>query len=504
MKFIIALVKTYSLDLIISEIVKCDSVNIKDWEYADMSIYHKLFLTLLYSISISHISTIKEYLSNMYELQYINSRNNLISHILGHSSKKKLLESSIKTYTNILIDCDNQFIQDVYLMYYDIYSYIKSDDILNDIILFTDILSQFINSDTSIFYGHVNKKLYALMSTIMGNSLITSDHIRYYASEITLILIPIEGFSIFDNLFVDLFKFVNEVNFFKWTKIYIAISHHNKIVQTLMHLLDYSSCDSLSHSKVSEIVISGTLFNLLRQSVEIFEHFTNFCKSITNTFIIPHDEIMVVTNDMLEIIMYTLTIHSDIYQKKIVTNIFPEVEEKYCILIDQLLSATSNPKHELYTIIKRPDLAATINKLVYNSVFKHIDISIDNLYKLKDILLCDTNLNLSGLDSDQQLYIKNIFDNYILNDIEYTDEFLDPLTCNVITNPVKIPDINEIFDKTSILTHIHTTSKNPYTRDVLTIDMLNKYNETEEIVNDIQQFLKKKKDFEDKYTKDKI
>ena len=90
-------------------------------------------------------------------------------------------------------------------------------------------------------------------------------------------------------------------------------------------------------------------------------------------------------------------------------------------------------------------------------------------------------------------------------DIEYPDEFLDPITYSPISEPCLIPSMNGFddlyFDKSTIMKQLLIREENPYTRKHLTLEEFEKYNELEEIklknnifmnrVNDYKKNIKK-------------
>jgi hypothetical protein len=63
---------------------------------------------------------------------------------------------------------------------------------------------------------------------------------------------------------------------------------------------------------------------------------------------------------------------------------------------------------------------------------------------------------------------------YTLNDIP--DEFLDPLTCALMIDPVTLPSSRQIVDRSTIMRHLHLNKNNkpddPFSRTPLTADML--------------------------------
>ena len=64
-----------------------------------------------------------------------------------------------------------------------------------------------------------------------------------------------------------------------------------------------------------------------------------------------------------------------------------------------------------------------------------------------------------------------------------------------------IPEVNTIFDRSSIITHLYTSKTNPFTRKSLTEDDIIKYNELDEIKEQINEFKKKITEFETNYKK---
>jgi hypothetical protein len=80
-------------------------------------------------------------------------------------------------------------------------------------------------------------------------------------------------------------------------------------------------------------------------------------------------------------------------------------------------------------------------------------------------------------------------------EIDYPDEFLDPLTCTKIDEPCLIPGMNGFddiyFDKSTILRQLLIKEENPYTRSPLTLEEFEKYNELDEIVQKNKLFKEK-------------
>lgn len=91
--------------------------------------------------------------------------------------------------------------------------------------------------------------------------------------------------------------------------------------------------------------------------------------------------------------------------------------------------------------------------------------------------------------------IKNLIDKSFKNEIELPEEFLDPLIFIKILDPIMIPNVDLIFDKSSIMSQINLEKINPYTREKLDVDILNEYNKKEEVKKKVEEFNKKLADF---------
>jgi hypothetical protein len=218
----------------------------------------------------------------------------------------------------------------------------------------------------------------------------------------------------------------------------------------------------------------------------------NICSS--NGRIVRLNELGKLFEAMLDIMAKTLLIHSTLYEKKIINTVYPEVEERYVLLIAELLTTSTDTNHGIYKVLKRPDMAAKITHVAYKSLDSHIEFTQDALIKIKDIII--SKMEYSQLPKERQELIKKLLNKENI-ELEYPTEFIDPILCSVINYPVKIPNVSEFFDRTSILTHIYEYKKNPYTREELTVEIFTEYNSRPEIIEEIHKFMERKKKFED-------
>ena len=96
-------------------------------------------------------------------------------------------------------------------------------------------------------------------------------------------------------------------------------------------------------------------------------------------------------------------------------------------------------------------------------------------------------------DSDMMTELDNYMDNYMTRvietetfDEELPTEFCDPILCTPLVEPVMLPNVTDLyFDKSCIVNQLYHEQKNPYTREPLTLDTLQEYNETPEVCEKI-------------------
>jgi hypothetical protein len=82
-----------------------------------------------------------------------------------------------------------------------------------------------------------------------------------------------------------------------------------------------------------------------------------------------------------------------------------------------------------------------------------------------------------------------------LTEINYPDEFLDPITDHVITTPVQLPETLQILDQKVIYHILRNNPFNPFSMKPLTIKDLDEHNEKEEIKALLCEFMNKKLNF---------
>ncbi len=150
------------------------------------------------------------------------------------------------------------------------------------------------------------------------------------------------------------------------------------------------------------------------------------------------------------------------------------------------------------------------NENAYHKYFKKTEIQNELIdYSVKSIELFLLNKyfkNILNYNSKEMYELNKYMDLSCINiqkyleeendtEIELPDEFIDQILCIPIKSPIMIPSIDIVFDETSIKSHILHEKVNPYTREYLDEDILQKYNNQEDIKAKIDEFKKKLQEY---------
>jgi hypothetical protein len=155
--------------------------------------------------------------------------------------------------------------------------------------------------------------------------------------------------------------------------------------------------------------------------------------------------------------------------------------------------------NKIHTNINQTFINLLIKIFENNQDNEQIKEQLYNIYNIKYPELMNLSKEIENIPYLYEIIKTYQTDNSI--DIEYTDDFMDPILCIKITDPIMIPEVKSIFDRSSIITHLYTSKTNPFTRKPLTEDDVNKYNELDEIKKQINEFKEKMIEFETNYNK---
>lgn len=482
---LIILLELYSkigVDKMEEKLSEKEFTKVKEYDIKNLSFEQKIIVTLAKAIPICHIGPIKLYHSEF---------NNLHRHkkfkFLTNEKQLKIMEEKVSSLLKIFsFDKSNIVMQNFYVDYYNkLKSKIFVDEIFMDILFFTDFITSF--PQTKNVYGYVRQELYQVCSEILGNSQLNK-HTRNYSAEVLFKLIPFHGFNIAPSFFNDLFSYIGEIDYYKWMSLLQAIKHHKKILQNMTMLLDYPK----KVFEQSDKIISKTLYTLLGNAVESYTQFESICeKSKSNPINYQLEELF---NDFFDIIMMTLNVYTNIYTQAIIKKSYSETEEKYSVLVHKLIESCLSEKSVINTILKQDNLSLQLLTITYQSLYNHIEMCAKHLAQHKKLIF--DGYEKSGLSEDQIKKITFFLEENYKDDINYPEEFLDPLLYVPIVEPIMLPDIKEIHDRVAIVSQIHESGCNPYNRKPLTLEQLEEYNKLPEIVEKIKDFIERKKNFE--------
>jgi len=111
----------------------------------------------------------------------------------------------------------------------------------------------------------------------------------------------------------------------------------------------------------------------------------------------------------------------------------------------------------------------------------------------QDFNMEEAKLVFSISNMDTLSGIKDFVNSYTIletpQELDYPFEFLDPLLCTLIKNPVILPGTLTIMERNVIEKQLLEKSENPFDRSELTMEMLNTYNKTEHAQITIQDHL---------------
>lgn len=495
MKIVFKMIDTYGNDKMIDEIMTNETIyTVSEYNIENLPYSHQLFITITYAITIAHLSTFRIAQRLTSEMQTVNSHpHSFISY--GHATKQQLAMKYARVIKLMMFNIES--VQNIYVSYATICKKIKMEKLFDDILTYLD----YVFTTTNKEYTIKNPKMYVMLSDIMGglDKNITNKHIRQYATDLILKVYQKYGYGVFGNIFDNLFKYLCEVDFFQWSMITRAISHHNRIQQLLIMILD-SHVDIAKIKLDNDKNIAGTLFNLVKRGFDMYSHFNSIVSSIQASVYFPNasgilnmpTDMKNLCSDFMSGVLYTILVAKLIYNQKLITDKHPELNQMLSLLLINNIEKLSVGYHPLYTTVKNPKLAGTILSVTYEFLGTHLsDDMMPYFGDHKDMILSIMkNIKLSSVAKTN---ITTIFANYVPpEEIDWPQEFLDPISCCVVETPVMLPKIPTIHDKTTILIHIKHDPINPYTKEDLTEEILIEYNQKPEIKAQLDNFLERK------------
>ena len=195
-----------------------------------------------------------------------------------------------------------------------------------------------------------------------------------------------------------------------------------------------------------------------------------------------------------------------------------ELGEKYCSQINYYLNEiTSNSKRKLYNIKNKYDvgfqplnlldfLTKIILSCLNNPLFINFMAKDTRSYKPENIKFAGNKLWSNHLltqnEYDKLIDMSNKIDNKMREEeeLEIPDEFCDPLMACEIVEPVMLPDTDIIMEKSVIARHLLTDLHNPFNREPLTMEKLDKFYKKSRIRDLLKKFMEKKEEWMRQYS----
>lgn len=470
--------------------------------------YNLFILLLLFKLSVKYGDVKKNEIRsgfNIEEISEMNIRKKIFATKVLYI--KNILRNILETYdcysqmigskiTEIMKKiCFGKQIQKIFVKYWKNYENIVNGDIIENCADYYNFLFSYdvdLSSNTKRKYGKTkieyDKNYLNFVSEILGG---LDGKIKNYNTRI-LVFNTIcntyekTGFKYYNNLHNNLFKYISEVDYEKSGDFYIIgrIKHQKKETQILYQILD--NIESLDDK--SKHIFSETIYRLIDKSYEYFDMFNQeLANKIKNYSEMTYYESGYL--EVLETAQYTLLLYDNLYEKKIIEyEKYPELEEKIILYVGRILkNMNTNNVFSIkkYTAYAKNLLELCSKFLIFRKNLMHIIVEVKD-----EITNGLKNHNFNEKDKFMDLLI-----NYEDDTDKYPEELLDPLTCKKINIPIMIPNSGEIFERTSIISHVYKSKNNPYTREELTLEMLSKYNEKEEVREKLMEFIKKKSNF---------
>ena len=225
--------------------------------------------------------------------------------------------------------------------------------------------------------------------------------------------------------------------------------------------------------------VCETVSNLFKICIRNLEYFNLETRPYINVNpnAYPYDMIEL-THEIFNGMLHLLAIISKIYENKLIVQLDNTVNRDISILMGQIFPIIENKNNIIYKIFKKPNIYIG---QVLAEIINMLDIAwSDNLLKL---LGPGTNdmikvLWVNNIPSKLTKYIIKKLSSYVPDTIDYPSEFIDPISCDVITQPYLFPNISQVHDLTTILTQLSYGKFNPYTKDILDETILHAYNKT--------------------------
>jgi len=457
----------------------------KDYKWLETDNFEtKVYLTALYSLRICHNGIVLLH-NNFKRFQ----SNNLLTLLIGTNATNFTTE--VKATEEII---NNNIINSltINLLEYYINDFLQiNNDIVDSVIQYYFDISK-INSDYK-FSDNTIEYFYKLLAT-------KSDYCNpHYKCDILGLLCSIFGKAqiLNNNKLVEaIILYHDEHDMFKIESLEVAHKLYNMSLIILKSIID-------THTNLTEFTnqqlflkffyrTNSHVLSFLDDLTRIFES-----ASITNAYYAKLQYIIPV-NTIVKNIKLSLEIGNTILEKKLLEpGVFRgEIIMPIITLSTSIIKYFTSGKNPIYTIFEMNFEALDIMKYSLKILHKLItNIEFTELIQPSKLLLLEAlpYIKFEEEETFVKLELKEILEQEpsTIKIEEIPEEFIDPLLCIPIKEPIMIPNVELIFDKSSIISQIYHEKINPYTREPLDELILEEHNKSENVKNKISNFMDK-------------
>ena len=467
----------------------------------------RIIITTLYALKIGYIPLAKMYHSIQREVNLI-EEDFLMSDLTDENFliQKESIEIQYSRITSLYKDMAYHSLVAEFIDIICLHNILISNEVSHDFHDF--IFNSIVDHKVDVLPINI---IHYLLKAIRGDYDINK-HERYAACTTLNAIYENKGPYFFNNIitiasdiFISLVKFLITVDHFEWTHPKYA----QPFYQNVLNILSYYS-KNINTNTITENIrkdINLLLHKITSRMNTLITNMEELCKKINeetslNTTMMRHG-LKSVIEEYIKTFMVCIQTLQSLIRFKIL-----EVEKLPIELILPLSSFTiafltllADGKNPLYTIfhmnMETLDLMQQMFELI-NLGCSNDDFTenIKNNINIVKEMVNNVKLNKDLKDSLIK-YLGNLnkTDN---NTIDLPDEFTDPILATEIKNPVMIPKIDKIFDRSSIMSHLYSDETNPFTREKLTIHDFEEYNEKADVKCKISDFVKKYLEYKNK------
>jgi hypothetical protein len=428
---------------------------------------------LLYNYILSGYSALKKMFStNMFDMLQIQPfKFEILDKIVNSTTLNRLIEELIDYYTSEFLQINNESVDTVIQYYFNIKSLNK-----NALEYFYKLLT--------INFEYCNKHYKFDVLTLLCDYFSKLKN-HEYKDNIKLL----EAIIIYHD----------ENDMFKIEKLPIAHKYYKLSLEILEKIISNSEIEENSMNQI----FLKFFYKTNSHNISFIDMLTELCKEISqhvNNY--NSSAYRLKFMDMVKTIMNNIYLSLQLVNKIISKKILNPAVFKGEIILPIITLATNVIKY--FTDGK----IAIYN--IFNMNFEALDIMKESLYILHKLIVNDEFKELIQETKDiiietlpyikfhdNELYIKE----ELKHNIEYQkgeikldnipEDFLDPLIYTLIREPVMIPNVDLMFDKSSIMSQIYHEKINPYTREFLDEEILKVYNDNPKIKEQVHEFLVK-------------